>query len=92
MSRRYGMAKQRLQFDFDEAVLKEVDALREATALPNRAELVRHALRFLQWALDETKKGETLLIEKDGHVRQIIFPFWHIATDVTRQTKHAEEA
>jgi len=74
------MAKQRLQFDFDETAVKEIDELREATALPNRAELVRQALRFLRWTLDETRKGGTLLIEKDGKVREVIFPFWTVSS------------
>jgi hypothetical protein len=76
------MAKHRLQFDFDDVAIKEIDELRESTALPNRAELIRHALRFLQWTLDETKKGGTLLIEKDGKLREIIFPFWTVSTGV----------
>ena len=70
------MAKQRLQFDFDEIAVKEINELLKDSGLRNRAELVRHALRFLQWSLDETKKGAVLLIEKDHNVRQIIFPFW----------------
>jgi len=74
------MAKQRLQFDFDETAVKEIDELREATAMPNRAELIRQALRFLQWTLDETRKGGTLLIEKDGKVREVIFPFWTVSS------------
>lgn len=76
------MKKQRLQFDLDETTLKEVDTLREAAGFSNRAELVRNALAFLRWSLDETKKGGTLLIKKDdGDIRQIIFPFWHIANE-----------
>ena len=75
------MTKRRLQFDFDEVAVKELDELREATALPNRAELIRHALQFLQWTLDETRKGSTLLLEKDGNLRQVIFPFWTMTAE-----------
>lgn len=71
------MAKHRLQFDFDEVAVQEIDALREKTGLPNRAELVRHALRFLDWTCDEIATGAKLLIEKNGQAREIIFPFWH---------------
>ncbi len=74
------MVKLRLQFDFDERAVKELDELREATALPNRAELIRQALRFLQWTLDETRKGSTLLLERGGNLREVIFPFWTITT------------
>lgn len=73
------MAKHRLQFDFSESALKEIDELRQATALLNRAELVRHALRFLQWTLGETQEGGKLLIEKNGIIREVIFPFWNLS-------------
>ena len=69
--------KKRLQFDFSEEALNEVDRLRAMTGFTTRAELIRHALRFLQWAVDETStKGATLLVEKDGNQREVIFPFW----------------
>ncbi|TSC62948.1 MAG: hypothetical protein G01um101448_53 [Parcubacteria group bacterium Gr01-1014_48] len=70
------MEKKRLQFDFDEVAVKEIDELRKATAMPTRAELIRQALRFLRWTLDETNKGASLLIERNGNIRQVIFPFW----------------
>lgn len=54
------MAKHRLQFDFDEEALKELDTLREETGFPTRAELIRHALKFFQWTVDETKKKAVL--------------------------------
>ena len=69
--------KKRLQFDFTEESLRELDELREITGLPTRAELVRHALRLLQWTIDETaNKGATVLLEKDGKIREVVFPFW----------------
>ena len=86
------MAKRRLQFDFDEVAIQEIDDLREATALPNRAELIRQALRFLRWTLDETtKKGATLLLEKDGNVREVIFPFWTVSSSSRPQNGKDKE-
>jgi len=71
------MEKKRLQFDFTPEALAELDQLRALTGLPTRTELIRHALRFLQWALDETQnKKATLLLEKNGNIREVIFPFW----------------
>jgi hypothetical protein len=71
------MAKHRLQFDFSDTALKELDELQDITNLPTRAELIRQALRLLQWMLTETQeKGATILIEKDGKLREVIFPFW----------------
>jgi hypothetical protein len=69
--------KKRLQFDFTEEGLRELDELQEATGLPTRAELIRHALRLLQWTIEETaNKGATLLLEKEGRIREVVFPFW----------------
>lgn len=85
------MAKHRLQFDLDDVALKEIDELWKATGLPNRAELIRHALRFLHWSLEETKRGATLLTEKDGKLREVIFPFWTVSTGVRQQNGTHEE-
>ena len=75
------MAKHRLQFDFSDESLKELDGLREATGLTNRAELIRQALRFLQWTLTETQENAaTLLLEKNGKLREVVFPFWTVLT------------
>jgi len=71
------MAKHRLQFDLNEEVLKEVDQLRQETGLQTRAELIRNALRFLDWVLREVRdQNASLLIEKDGKLREVVFPFW----------------
>ena len=68
--------KHRLQLDFAEDSLKELDQLKEVTGLPNRAEVIRQALRLLQWTIQETEvKGATLLLEKNGKQREVVFPF-----------------
>jgi hypothetical protein len=84
------MPKHRLQFDFDEIAIKEIDELREDTGISNRAELFRQALRFLQWAFDETQKGGTLLIEKNGTTREVIFPFWTMSSGARSSNKEKE--
>ena len=66
------MAKHRLQLDFTGKALEDLDSLKETTELPNRAEVIRQALRLLQWTVQETqvKKG-TLLLENDGRQREV---------------------
>ncbi len=72
------MARNRLQFDLTDEALKEVDELRQETGLSTRAELIRNALRFLQWALEQIRDHKAnLLIEKDGKIREVVFPFWN---------------
>lgn len=71
------MPKHRLQLDFTAEALHDLDELRQTTGLPNRAEVIRQALRFLQWTIHEAQENQAnLLIEKDGKLRQIVFPFW----------------
>ncbi len=86
------MEKKRLQFDFTEDALEELDQLQKATGLPSRAELIRHALRLLQWTVDQTQnKKATLLIEKDGKLRELLlFPFFG-KTAESEGNKKAEE-
>lgn len=73
----YIMPKSRLQFDFSEDALRELEQLQEETGLPTRAELIRQSLKLLQWMLNETTEhNATFLVEKDGKVREIVFPFW----------------
>lgn len=72
------MDKKRLQFDFTKEAVEEFDELQQAAGLTSRAELIRHALRFFQWALAETSTDNTkLLVEREGKTREIIFPFWY---------------
>ena len=72
------MDKKRLQIDFTEEAVEELDELQQATGLTSRAELIRHALRFFQWAVAETSADKTkLLVEREGNIREIMFPFWY---------------
>ena len=74
--------KRKLQFDFTEEAVEEIDELQQLTHLPTRVETIRHALRFLRWAVDETRGGGTLCIERDDKIREVI-PFWEPAVKQT---------
>jgi metal-responsive CopG/Arc/MetJ family transcriptional regulator len=70
------MAKTRLQFDFTEDALNELDELKGATGATNRAEVIRQALRLLQWTIEQTQDEKaTVLVEKNGRQREVIFPY-----------------
>jgi metal-responsive CopG/Arc/MetJ family transcriptional regulator len=70
------MAKTRLQFDFTDEALGELDELKGATGAANRAEVIRQSLRLLQWTLEQTRdENATVLVEKNGRQREVIFPF-----------------
>ena len=70
------MAKTRLQFDFSDESLGELDALKEATGASNRAEVIRRALQMLQWTIEQVRDEDaTVIVEKNGRQREVIFPF-----------------
>jgi metal-responsive CopG/Arc/MetJ family transcriptional regulator len=70
------MAKTRLQFDFTEDALNELDELKGATGATNRAEVIRQSLRLLQWTIEQIQDEKaTVLVEKNGRQREVIFPY-----------------
>jgi Arc/MetJ-type ribon-helix-helix transcriptional regulator len=70
------MAKTRLQFDFSDESLGQLDELKGATGATNRAEVIRQALRLLQWTIEQTRDEKaTVLVEKNGKQREVIFPY-----------------
>ena len=70
------MAKTRLQFDFTDEALGELDELKGATGATNRAEVIRQSLRLLQWTIEQTRDQDaTVLVEKNGRQREVVFPF-----------------
>jgi Arc/MetJ-type ribon-helix-helix transcriptional regulator len=71
------MAKTRLQFDFSDESLGQLDELKGATGAASRAEVIRQALRLLQWTIEQTQDEKaTVLVEKDGRQREVIFPYF----------------
>jgi metal-responsive CopG/Arc/MetJ family transcriptional regulator len=69
------MGKTRIQFDFTDEALHELDELKEITG-SSRAEVIRHGLRMLQWTIEQTQVNKGIvLVEKDGKQREVVFPF-----------------
>jgi len=61
--------KIRVQFEFAPEALARLDALKEVTDAPTRAEAVRSALRFYEWLVNEAKRGSTIMtLDEDGKV------------------------
>jgi Arc/MetJ-type ribon-helix-helix transcriptional regulator len=53
-----------------------LDELKGATGATTRAEVIRQALRLLQWTIEQTKDEKaTVLVEKNGTQREVIFPY-----------------
>jgi hypothetical protein len=68
--------KIRVQFDFTPAALAQLDTLQERLKAKSRAEVIRYALRVLQWLLDQLKDSAKIMVEsKDGKVETVVFTF-----------------
>jgi hypothetical protein len=71
--RRTMMDKKRLQFDFSERALEQLDKLVELTDAASRAEVVRRALQVYNRLVQAEANGaEVLLQGKDGQVQKLI--------------------
>jgi hypothetical protein len=69
------MTTKRLQLDVDPRLVREIDQLQRAMCSPSRAELIRSALKLLQWFFREVKEGGTFIVEKNGQQYVVAFPF-----------------
>ncbi len=67
--------KRRVQLDFSENALAELDQLQADVDLPTRAELIKQSLRLFYWMWKEQKRGR-ILVEDENGIRQIMFPYW----------------
>ena len=56
----------RLQFDFSEESLVRLEKLINETEASTKAEVVRNALKLFEFAVNKTKDGYSLKLEKDG--------------------------
>ena len=85
--------KQKIQFEATKEAVGEIDRLRVKARFVTRADLIRHALRFFQWALEETVDHHAkLLLEKNGGLREIVFPFWGPLTPDEQTVETGSEA
>lgn len=68
--------KIRVQFDFTPVALEQLDTLQQRLHAKSRAEVIRYALRVLQWLLDQLKDSAKIMVEsKDGKVQTVVFTF-----------------
>jgi predicted RNA-binding protein with PUA domain len=69
------MDKVRIQLDFSLNAVKELDEMKELMGVGSRAEVLRHALRWMRWTVLNLAEGGRLLIEKNNEQREIVLPF-----------------
>jgi hypothetical protein len=84
------MAEQnRVQFDFTDAALEELDGLKEAVGVRTRAEVIRYSLRLMQWVIQQMAQGGRILVERNGQVESVVFPFLGNAPAARQQRETA---
>ncbi len=65
-----------VQFSFTSEAYKELVALQSDLRMATKAEVIRHALRVLQWLISESSAHRRILVEDDGgKLQEVIFPF-----------------
>ena len=68
-------SKYRVQLDFSAAAFEELEALKRETGAGTRANTVRYAMQILQWVINQFHDGADILIQKDGKLSGVVFPF-----------------
>jgi hypothetical protein len=68
-------AKIRVQFDFAAEAYKDLSDLQEKLQASTKAEAVRYAIRTLQWVVTTIEEGKTILVDDEGILKEIAFPF-----------------
>ncbi len=67
--------KIRVQFDFSQEAYQELSDIQNAADASTKAEAVRYGLRTLQWLLSQIKAGRRILVDDNGAVQEVVFPF-----------------
>lgn len=65
----------RVQLNFSGKNLADLDELKDITAASARAEVLRNALRWMYWCAEEVLQGSTIIVEREGKQREVVFPF-----------------
>jgi hypothetical protein len=68
----------RLQLEITPSRLKELEALMAEVGIDTKKELLNYAITFLEWAIEERKKGNiiTSLNEREKTYRELFMPIF----------------
>lgn len=79
--------KYRVQLDFTPEAFEELERLKVSVCASSRAEVIRYALRILQWSINEVQAGAEILVRRGGETEKVVFPFLTVAkSDARAQT------
>ncbi len=64
----------RIQFDFEEESIKELETLRAKLNLRNRGDVLLHSLGLLKWLVRELREGSRIKVSrKNGTETEVVF-------------------
>lgn len=66
----------RVQFEFSDTAIKELDTLKEKLNAKSRGEVINHALGVLKWLVNEKFEKESKIIveRKNAPSKEVVFP------------------
>lgn len=65
----------RIQFEFSDDAVKELDALKSKLNAKHRGEVVNHAIGVLKWLVKEQRVESKITVKrKDGSNVEVVFP------------------
>jgi hypothetical protein len=82
----------RVQLDFPEDKVKELDALMKEGEIRTRKDLFNNALTLLVWAVNETREGRvvTSINEGQGTYKQLAMPIFDAVARNAKKKREAE--
>jgi hypothetical protein len=66
----------KVQFYFAPKAMADLDDLQEDMGTSSRAETVRTSIRWLQWTVNQLKRGNKICMQtEDGTIKEVMVPF-----------------
>ncbi len=65
------MDTQKVQFNFSQQALADLDGLKEKVGFSSRAETVRSAINLMQWIVEEIRIGNTLYMKTSEGLEKV---------------------
>ena len=81
---------QQIEFDFTLSAHEELRVLRAGIGASDNAEVIRFALRALQWLIEQLESGASIQISREGDSQEVRFTFleWaHLGKKVPETTE-----
>lgn len=82
----------RIQFEFSEDAVKELDALKSRLNVKYRGDVLNHALGVLKWLIKQMEQGNKVLIEKPDDPRPVEVVFSELESLLSEERSKKKKA